>query len=109
MDELYQKINCDTSSEIVYTIINNISRYTDSYIVVDTLFNLVKCLDDNQFMNFENIIAEKLFDVVNNIAENKFDYIRDYIKKYIMSGDEKLKQRASSLNSHKAKYYKGFS
>lgn len=108
MDELYKNINCDTSSEIVYTTINHLSRYTDSYIVVDTLFNLVKCLDDNQFMNFENIIAEKLFDVANEIAVNQFDYIQDYIKTYVLSGDEKLKQRASSLNSHKAKYYKGF-
>lgn len=59
-------------------------------------------------MNFENIIAEKLFDVANEIAVNQFDYIRDYIKTYVLSGDEKLKQRASSLNSHKAKYNKGF-
>ena len=52
MDELYKRINCETSSEIIYTTISNISRYTDSSILVDTLFNLVKCLDDNQFMNF---------------------------------------------------------
>jgi len=105
IDELYKNINCDTSSEIIYTTISNLSRYTDSYVLVDMLFNLVTCLNDNQFMDFESIIAEKLFDVVNNLADNKFDYINDYIKKYILGGDEKLKQRASSLNSRKAKYY----
>ena len=86
----------------------NIPHLSESKTLIDFLFILVKCLEDEQYSALEEEIAKKLYDSPNLFAQNYADYRFELMTKYGLSDDDALRLRISGLYSKGLKYLKGF-
>ena len=108
INRVYDNINCENSFEIIQTAVVNIPRLSPSHTLIDFLFTLVKCLEDEQYNALEENIAEKLYDPPNKFVQVNAEYRFNLMTKYGLSEDEALRSRISGLYNKGLKYLKGF-
>ena len=103
----YLGINCDRTFDIIETAIDLLPKYASNVRIVSSLIDLIKCLDDASYEKLRFRFRWRLFDHQYRIAQLHFEYIDSELIKLALESEDRIKNRAKHLLSHKIEGMQG--
>ena len=100
----YSKIHPEMSQELLYNTVESFPRYTSSETALKALFYLIECLDDTKYNQLRFNLGAILYNNEYKVSKIYSRYIEEELKKLILKGDDKTKERARHIMSLKIQH-----